>query len=73
MVLFVSDSADMKYFWLHIAHCPRAMLGYLLMKKIPRSHDLANTLQLPPGEKLSIDTIIERIIEAAQISLTTFT
>jgi len=37
-IMFISDSTEMRYFWLHIAHIPRGALGILLRRSLPKSH-----------------------------------
>ena len=48
-ILFVSSPKDMAYIWMHLFHIPRSIIGLLLLKRLPRSHDIVDQLQMPPG------------------------
>ena len=38
MLLFFTDPTEMVNIWFHIIHIPRAIVGFILMRKLPKSH-----------------------------------
>ena len=49
-ILFCSAPRLLAYIWLHIFHIPRGVLGLILMKRLPRSHDIIEKVQIPDGD-----------------------
>ena len=45
-ILFCVVPGLMGFIWLHIFHVIRGILGYLLLKKLPRSHDIVEKLSV---------------------------
>jgi hypothetical protein len=46
-ILFCTVPELMGFIWLHVFHIPRAILGYLILKRLPRSHDILDKVDLP--------------------------
>ena len=60
-ILFISDSGEMAFIWIHLPHIPRALIGFYLLHNIPKSHDLAAQLSIPQDEKLPFEQVISHI------------
>jgi hypothetical protein len=50
LLLFFTDPVEMVYIWYHIGHTLRAFVGLTLYNKIPRSHQMAANISIPPEE-----------------------
>lgn len=59
--LFCSDSAEMASFWIHLAHLPRGIVGFLLSKKLPKSYQLAEAVSVPGNQKMQFEEIKESV------------
>jgi hypothetical protein len=46
-VLFCAVPELMAFIWLHTLHIPRAFIGFCILKRLPRSHDIVDMLQIP--------------------------
>lgn len=46
-IIFCVVPELMAYIWIHIFHIPRAILGFMILKRFPRSHDIVAKLQIP--------------------------
>lgn len=46
-ILFCAAPSLNGYIWLHIFHVPRGITGFLLMHKLPTSHDIVAKIQIP--------------------------
>lgn len=62
-ILFCSVPGLMSLIWLHIFHIPRAVVGFLLLKRLPRSHDIIDQVHLP-GEHYSLDQLTKSLKES---------
>lgn len=51
LLLFFSDPADMAYIFMHMLHVGRSIMGFCLIKKIPKSHDLIQKFKSTIGEE----------------------
>jgi hypothetical protein len=59
-ILFLSAPRLMGFIWLHIFHLPRGWVGFLLIKRLPRSHDVVEKIVIPEtadGSHYSIEAI----------------
>ena len=60
LILFLSQFSLMWFIWLHILHVPRAVIGFLLMHRLPRTHDIIADVDIPEkpnGEHYSLDGV----------------
>jgi hypothetical protein len=55
MLLFFTDTIEMVNIWFHLVHVPRAIIGFMLMVKLPKSHQLAANFSIPLDKKLDFD------------------
>ncbi|CDW79748.1 UNKNOWN [Stylonychia lemnae] len=46
-ILFCVVPELMAFIWLHVFHIPRSILGFILLKNLPRSHDIVAQLEIP--------------------------
>jgi hypothetical protein len=46
----------MAFIWMHLFHISRAIIGFLLLKRLPRSHDIIDQLDIP-DEHVGIDEL----------------
>lgn len=74
LFLFFADSSEMGAFWIHVMHLGRAIVGLIIVKKLPTSHQIAESLTMPGNDdtKLTFDKIADYIMKAFRQSLTHF-
>jgi len=70
--LFVSDASEMGQVWLHVCHVPRGIIGLIIMKRLPQSHDMAANISIPPNLKIPINSLMTYVIQGARDALTLF-
>ena len=50
----------MAYIWLHVGHFARGLIGFAILSKLPKSHDVVDELEIPEtndGSHYSIESI----------------
>ncbi|CDW82513.1 UNKNOWN [Stylonychia lemnae] len=72
MLLFFTDPTEMVYIWFHIFHVLRGGVGLILMKKLPKSHQMASNMSIPKDDKMTFQAIMNYIILAARDALKDF-
>jgi len=53
MLLFFTDPVEMVYIWFHIFHIVRGAVGLILMKRLPKSHQMASNMSIPKDDKMT--------------------
>eukprot|EP00351_Strombidinopsis_sp_SopsisLIS2011_P006163 CAMPEP_0116880330 /NCGR_PEP_ID=MMETSP0463-20121206/12235_1 /TAXON_ID=181622 /ORGANISM="Strombidinopsis sp, Strain SopsisLIS2011" /LENGTH=132 /DNA_ID=CAMNT_0004530753 /DNA_START=294 /DNA_END=692 /DNA_ORIENTATION=- len=74
LFLFFADAGEMGAFWIHILHLVRGVVGLVIVKKLPTSHQIAESIEMPGNNetKLTFDKIVDYIMKAFRQSLTNF-
>lgn len=75
LLLFFADTGEMGGQWLHLLHIVRALVGLLLVKKLPTSHEITKQLNLKTfgnDSKLTFEEIKDFLFKALQESVINF-
>ena len=51
MILFISSSKNMKKIWFFLPHIPKALIGFYILKHLPKTHEILNKITI--GEDLN--------------------
>ena len=51
MILFISSSKNMKKIWFFLPHIPKAIIGFFILKHLPKTHEILNKITI--GEDLN--------------------
>jgi len=70
--VFFIDAAHMALVWMFIPHVVRAILGLLVIKKMPTMHDMVSCVTIPPNEKIPLGKIDRFIATGAKESIDLF-
>ena len=73
MLLFFSHPSEMLPIFYHFPHVLRGIIGFIIMKKLPNSHDMAANMSIPIEEKMHIDKIMHYVLIGAQDALSNYT
>lgn len=65
MFLFFSHPSEMVPIFYHIPHILRGIIGFILMKKLPSSHDMAANMSIPNDERMNIDKMMNYLLMGA--------
>jgi len=63
-VLFLTSPKMMPSIWLHALHIPRAIIGAVLVWKMPNTHDMLAESPLPLNDKIPLEDISKYAILA---------
>lgn len=72
-IFFCGDDKDMGAFWWFLPHIVKGSIGLLLLKSIPKTHEIIKNAEINPKEKLSIEDAFDVLIKSAQTGLQHFT
>lgn len=53
--LFITDPTELGAIWFFAPHVGRGVLGFGLVRGIPKTHEIIKSASIPADEKLSID------------------
>lgn len=70
--IFFTDPREMGAIFLHIFHVFRGLVGFLIVKKMPNSHDMVNEISMPASEKIPFHKIGKYVITGAKASASKF-
>lgn len=70
--IFFTDPREMGAIFLHLVHVVRGVVGFLIVKKMPNSHDMVNEIQIPANEKIPFNNIGRYVITGAKSSASKF-
>ena len=70
--IFFTDPREMIGIFWHLPHILRGVCGFLIVKKMPNSHDMINEIQIPNNEKIPFGTIGKYVINSAKSSAAKF-
>ena len=56
----------------HLLHVARGVIGLLIVKKMPNSHDMISEIQIPASEKIPFHNIGRYVITGAKASADKF-
>ena len=65
-VLLFASPKRMAGMYLHILHLPRGVIGMLLVKLMPNSHDMLKEIRIPPSEKIAFTNISSTVLIGTQ-------
>ena len=71
MLLFASPKR-MAGMYLHILHLPRGVIGMLLVKLMPNTHDMLKEIRIPPSEKIAFNNISSTVLTGTQTCVNLF-
>ena len=74
--IFISDNkeaSELAIIWLFIGHVIRGVLGLLIMRGIPKTHEIIANSCIPHEERLSMDKTFEYLTTSAKEALNHFT
>jgi len=71
-VLFLTAPKMMPSIWLHALHIPRAVIGGLLVWKMPNTHEMLAECPIPQNEKIPLEEITKYAVKGVQKSLQKF-
>lgn len=52
LFVFFLDAGRMGSIWLFIPHLVRGFIGLLIIKKMPTTHDMVSSIDIPPNENI---------------------
>lgn len=70
--LFMVEPGTMGYIWLFLPHIQRALIGFILLKRMPTSAELVNNIRIPSAEKVPFSKISSFVIAGAKKSAVMF-
>ena len=70
--VFCIDAENMGFIWMFIPHLVRALLGILIIKKMPTTHEMVNKISIPPSEKIPFSKIGKFVVTGARESIVEF-
>lgn len=70
--VFFIDAAHMALVWMFIPHIVRAILGLLVIKKMPTMNDMVSCVTIPPNEKIPLGKIDRFFATSAKESIDLF-
>lgn len=70
--VFFTDPREMGAIFFHLFHIGRGVIGLLIVKKLPNSHDMISEIQIPASEKIPFDNIGRYVITGAKASAEKF-
>jgi len=73
VLIFLRDSTELGTIWFFTPHVVRGIIGLLIMRGLPTTHDIVKTASIPHDERLKIDKVFEYITRAAREALDHFT
>jgi len=68
-VLFLTAPRMMPSIWLHVLHITRAVIGSVLVWKMPNTHDMLSESPIPQNDKIPLEDITKYAILGVQKSL----
>jgi len=62
-ILFCTAPKSMAIIWITAAHVPRGVIGALLLKQLPKSHEIIEDVKFDdiPATQMSVETVTEKI------------
>jgi hypothetical protein len=69
----LANVKEMGLLWIHIAHIPRGMVGFIIMKKLPHTHMMAANMSIPENERMPLSVVMNYILKGAKDALDMFT
>lgn len=71
-VLFLTNPKNMPTVWLHALHIPRAVVGGILVWKMPNTHEMLAECPIPQNEKVPLEEITKYAVMGVQKSVKKF-
>jgi hypothetical protein len=47
IILFIGSPKNLAFIWLHTGHAARGFIGFILLNRLPKSHDIVDELDIP--------------------------
>lgn len=73
LIMFFLIPSELGTVWWFTPHLLRGLIGLLLLKTLPRTHDIIKNANIPPDLKLKSEEIFEILTNASQNALDHFT
>ena len=70
--VFCIDADRMGFIWMFVPHLLRAIVGLLVIKKMPSTHEMVAAISIPPAEKIPFGKIDKFVITGAKESVDMF-
>ena len=70
--VFLTDPREMGGIFWHLPHVLRGICGFIIVKKMPNSHDMVNEIEIPKTEKIPFTNISKYVINGAKTSASKF-
>ena len=64
--VFCIDPDRMGFIWMFIPHMLRAVVGLLVIKKMPSTHEMIANISIPPAERIPFSKIDRFAITGAK-------
>lgn len=72
-IFFVVDSKEMGSVWWFLPHIVKGVIGILLLRTIPKTHEIIKNANIAPQAKLSIEDTFDTLLKSAHTGLDHFT
>lgn len=72
-IFFVVDSNEMGTIWWFLPHIVKGVIGILLLRTIPKTHEIIKNANIPPNSKLTIEDTFDTLLKSAHTGLDHFT
>jgi hypothetical protein len=73
LILFMSDGGQFTGIWLLLLHVIRGVIGLVILRNLPLTHNIIKTASIPHDEKMDYDKMFEYVTFAAKEALDHFT
>ena len=65
-VMYLEDSTELGSIWFYTPHLVRGYLGIMIMRGIPKTHEIIKNASFPANDKMKNDEIILYLTRAAK-------
>jgi hypothetical protein len=72
-ILYLVVSGELGAVWVFVLHVIRGIIGILILRGLPLSHEIIKNASIPPDEKMNFDKMFEYLGYAARQALDHFT
>lgn len=73
ILFFLVDSKEMGPIWWFLPHIVKGLIGILLLRAIPKTHEIIKNANIAPNSKLSIEDTFDTLLKSAYTGLDHFT
>ena len=65
-VIYLEDSSELGSIWFFLPHLARGVIGALIMRGVPKTHEIIKNASFPANQKMKNDDIILYLTRAAK-------